>query len=424
MPTVKLIGMGLGPADLTPRHRKAIEEADILVGGQRLLAFFSDHPGQKVLIDKNLRTALDLIAANHQQARVVVLASGDPLFYGIGGLLIKTLGPQNVTIYPNITTVAAAFARIKQPWQDVRVVSLHGRRMHTGLDDALRSAPRVAVYTDPQQNPAWLGDWLVQRGWAGLRMWVLEQLGTSSESIRELAPQEAAQNEFSVPNIVILENPAFKPAWARPVFGRADDAYVHQEGLITKAEVRAVTLSKLQLRPHQTMWDLGAGSGSVSIEAAAFISEGQVIAVERNPARIEQIEANRRRFGITNLKILQMALPQGLDQLPAPNRIFIGGGGKDLAAILQAALECLQPGGIVVINTVLIANLEAAVNMLAAYGLQTQVVQLQVNRSRTMPWSERLEALNPVWIVTGMSKGDNDIEIPLVDQQREDDGER
>jgi precorrin-6Y C5,15-methyltransferase (decarboxylating) len=424
MPTVKLIGMGLGPQDLTARHRVAIERADFLIGGQRLLAHFSDHPGQKVVLDKNLTAALDMIAKHYQKASIVVLASGDPLFFGIGDLLLKTLGPQNVTIYPNISTVAVAFARIKQPWQDVRVVSLHGRRMHTGLDDALRSAPRVAVYTDPQQNPAWLGNWLVQRGWTDLRMWVLEQLGTATESISELSPAEAAQGQFTVPNIVILENPAFKPAWIRPVFGRPDDAYKHQQGLITKAEVRAVSLSKLQLRPHQTMWDLGAGSGSVSIEAAGFVSEGQVIAVEKDPARAEQIEANRRRFGITNLKILRIELPQGLDQLPAPNRIFIGGGGRLLAKILQSALDCLQPGGIVVINTVLIANLEASVHMMKAYGLATQVVQLQVNRSRAMPWSERLEALNPVWIVTGVHTSDDILDLPPAVLSAEDSGER
>ena len=207
--------------------------------------------------------------------------------------------------------------------------------------------------------------------------------------------------DFSQPNVAILE---FEPGNAPSddlTLGMADDAFSHENGLITKMEVRAVTLAKLRLRPGLTLWDLGAGSGSVGIEASVLIGPGRIVAVEKRATRLAQIRENAGRYGVYNLDAVQCTLPEGLAELPAPDRIFIGGGGRELAAIIAASARFLRPEGVMVVNTVLADNLCRALDALEAAGMSTEVVQLQVSRSKAMPWSRRFEAQNPVWIISG-----------------------
>ena len=180
-----------------------------------------------------------------------------------------------------------------------------------------------------------------------------------------------------------------------------DQWYAHEEGLITKAEVRAVSLAKLRLFNDHILWDLGAGSGSVSIEASLLIKKGRIVAIEKNPERIGHIRTNCKRFKVRNIDIIQTLLPQGLASLPPPDRIFIGGGGMDLPDIIQAAVGHLKPGGIVVVNTVLIQNIARSIETLQQNRMTTDVVQIQVHRGQDMPWGQRLEAANTVWIISG-----------------------
>ncbi len=402
MKTVTIIGMGMGPKDLTAEHTKIIEKADILVGGQRLLDYFDRCAAQKKAIDKNLEGIIDFIKNNMTTQSIVVLASGDPLFFGIGARLIKTLGAQNVNIYPNISTVAAAFARIKEPWNNVRVVSLHGRNNEGLLLKTLEKENLVAVFTDPINNPARLAQRLMEEDFINFKMCVLESIGTPEERFAWYHLDCAATMTFTEPNLAILKKSAEDFKEGIPLhLGLPDNYYDHQQGLITKSEVRAITLAKLRLLKDHILWDLGAGSGSVSIEACLLVPSGKVFALEKNPERIQQIEVNKRRFGVKNLEIVQTVLPEGLECLPRPDRIFIGGGGRDLVRIINAAVTFLKPNGLVVVNTVLMQNIQTATETLAALGFVTNKVQVQINRSRPMPWGDRLEAQNPVWIISG-----------------------
>jgi len=402
MKPVAVIGMGLSPEDLTVRHQRIIESADVLVGGQRLLDYFKNTSARKQVIDRKISEAVDFIKERMTTQSVVVLASGDPLFFGIGSILIKALGPENVVIYPNITSIAAAFARIKEPWSQVRVVSLHGRQHDNALLKALRDANAVAVFTDPIQNPAWIAKRLIAEAFINFRMCVLESLGTAAERFEWYNLEQASKMTFSEPNLVVLKRNS-QAQRLNPIFhlGVPDNYFVHEKGLITKSEIRAITLAKLQLWPDHVLWDLGAGSGSVSIEAARLAPRGKIIAVEKNLARIEQIKINMHQFGITNMEVVQAVLPDGLAGLSQPDRIFIGGGGRNLKEIIKAAINSLKSNGIVVINTVLMPNVLTAMETLAGRGLKTSMVQVQISHSRKMPWAERLEAQNPVWIISG-----------------------
>jgi len=399
---VAIVGLGLGPEDLTEAQSRVIERAEVLVGGRRHLGYFSDHRAEKREITRDLDGLVDFIRAKMATCAVVVLASGDPLFYGIGGRLIQALGPDNVTVYSNITAVAAAFARVKVPWETAAVVSLHGRSQLGDLWRALESHDHVAVFTDPSHNPAWLAQALLEKGVDNWRMAVLEQMGGPEESIRWLDLASAVNCHVQEPNLVILQRQAPKP---RPLtLGAPDHWYAHTQGLITKAEVRVISLAKLRLAAAHVLWDLGAGSGSVAIEAALFVTRGQIFAVEKDPARVAMIRANASCFKVSHLTVVEGRVPEGLDKLPRPDRIFIGGGGKDLGRIIRSAAGYLQPGGVIVVNTVLLANIGAARQAMEEMHMVVDTIEVQIGRSRSMPWDERIEALNPVWIVVGNLK--------------------
>ncbi len=205
------------------------------------------------------------------------------------------------------------------------------------------------------------------------------------------------------PTWLILKRGSEDLKWMKPLhLGLPDNYYHHQQGLITKSEIRAITLSKLRLLKDHVLWDLGAGSGSISHRSFPARSVGQGhLPLKKNPERIQQIEINKSRFGVKNLEIVQAVLPEGLEGLPQPDRIFIGGGGRDLKKIINAAVTFLKPDGLVVVNTVLMQNIQTASETLQALDFKTSKVQVQISRSQDMPWGDRLEAQNPVWIISG-----------------------
>ncbi len=402
---IVVLGMGLSAANLTAVQLETIRSADLLVGGRRHLAPFADLAMEKQTIGGDLEEMLAVLRAQAPGRRVVVLASGDPLLFGIGARIVREMGPENVRIVPNVSSMAAAFARIHEPWEAAALVSLHGRSDTGPLAAALKSNLLVAVLTDGRHTPAWLAGWLLEKGADHFKLAVFEQLGTDREKYAWYSPAQAAVLNFDAPNLVVVKADAEQMrAVQKQHIGLVDHCYEHENGLITKPEVRAVVLAKLALAPGLTLWDLGAGSGAVGIEASLLLGPGRVAAVEEKAERVARIQANARRFGVYNLDVLQATLPDGMDLLPRPDRVFVGGGGRDLAQIIGQAAGRLGAGGVMVVNTVLLDNLAQATEALEARGLSVDVVQIQIGRSKPMPWSRRLAADNPVWIVSGKKK--------------------
>lgn len=402
MNPVHVVGIGLGPEDLTEKHREIIRQSDILVGGRRHLGYFKDYPGERLLIAGDVQKVFKQINDRMQNSRVVVIASGDPNFFGIGPPLVEYLGEDNVVIHPNISVAAAAFSRIKLSWHDAVVVSLHGGKSEKEVLDAIIKKDKVAVFTDSKRTPACLACKLIEINQDNLRVCIFEDLGSSNEHFAWYSPQEVAGKEFAALNIVIIIR-AGNQRRQMPVayFGMLEDAYAHEKGLITKAEVRAVAIARLRLFPHHVLWDLGGGSGSVSIEASLLVKDGMVICVEKRPERVEQIKRNIKQFQVTNVRVIHSHLPEGLKDLPGPDRIFIGGGGEDITGIIEMAGSYLRGGGTMVINTVLINRLEKITGVLKKMNFETEIVHVQIGRGKEMSYGVRMEALNPVWIITG-----------------------
>jgi precorrin-6Y C5,15-methyltransferase (decarboxylating) len=248
-----------------------------------------------------------------------------------------------------------------------------------------------------------VADRLLENQFLNYKICVLEALGSVSEKIGWYTLAEAAGMKFTEPNMVVLKRGSTGMKDKKHLFlGAPDRWYDHHKGLITKSEIRTITLSKLRLAAEHVLWDLGAGSGSVAVEAGLFIKKGKIFAVEKQAERVAQIKTNKKNFGVGNLTVIQAELPEGLEKLPRPDRIFIGGGGQQVKAIITAAVRYLKPKGIIVINTVLIPNVETARVTLEKLEFKTEIIQVQITRSRPMPWAARLEAGNPVWIITGL----------------------
>lgn len=406
MTPIHIIGIGLGRNDLTPSHLELIYKSDLLVGGQRQINMFPDFTGEALIIKGQLQPIVTRIIREMKTGKVVVLASGDPLFHGIGATLAKELPSKHMVVHPNITSVSAAFAAICQPWHDARLVSLHSNSGPDFSFGSLVAESKVAFLTGPEKDPAYIAEQLLAFEIDGFKLCVLEKLGhETDERITWFTDyQKVVTRKFHHPNIVILlKSLPVSPIVSHETYiGMPDNYFRHTRGLITKSEVRSITMSKLKLtRKDHVLWDIGSGSGSVGIEASLCIPWGSVYAVEKNRERLPTIVHNIKNFNALNIKVTHLNFPEGHETLKTPDRIFIGGGGKDLESILMCCCERLETGGEIVLNTVILESMKTAENILKRNGFSPEIVQVQVSRGTPMPYGTRLSALNPVWIVSG-----------------------
>lgn len=375
--------------------------AEVLVGGQRHLACFPDHPAERAVISGGLDAVLDRVRTAWQMGkRVVVLASGDPGFYGIGGTLAARLGHDAIRVIPSVSSVALAFARLGRAWHDATVLSAHGRPLGDILGPACAAA-KLAVLTDPVNTPAVIARALLDCGLEDAEAAVCEQLGSVRERVVRGQLSTIAGQEFAPLNVlVVLRDPA-SVRWGRPLVGLPDACYHHERGLITKAEVRAVTLGRLRPGEARVLWDIGAGSGSVAIECASHMRWGTVYAVERDTVQLEHLRTNVRAFQAGNVRILPGEAPEALASLPDPDAVFVGGSGGRLPQVLDAIGPRLRSGGRLVLNLATLEHLSTTLAWLRAAGWEADVSHITVSRSSLIADLTRLEALNPVFVVTG-----------------------
>jgi len=398
-PPVAILGCGMGRPQLVPAAAAVLAEARVVVGGARLLAAFPDHPGRRILITGPLAAVLDAIdAACAAGETVAVLADGDGLYFGIGAALCARFGSQRLAFFPHVTAVAVACARLGRPWQDLAAVSLHGRTDMTPLFAALASRGAVAVYTDAANTPAAIAARVLERGGDGFALTICEDLGLPSERIRRLPLVEAVSVTASALTLVLIERAA--PPETPLHLGLPDDALLRHDAVFTKVPVRAVSLAALAVRPGDVVWDVGAGTGSVALEASLLNAGGPVFALERDPERHALLVQNIRRTGALTVAPSCAEAPDGLEALPDPQRIFVGGGLSTRPDLLPTLCRRLAPGGRLVVNAVLLGSLTQAMATLTSLGLPFALTQLQASPSSPLAGDLRLAADNPVFILT------------------------
>jgi precorrin-6B C5,15-methyltransferase / cobalt-precorrin-6B C5,C15-methyltransferase len=394
---IYLVGAGIvGWEGFGAKALEVISKAEVLIGHRRLLDIFPDFRGEKRELG-DLSIMLDYLKSTDK--RIAVLGSGDPNFFGVGRFLLRNLPKERIEIFPNVTSVQYAFARIKEPWDDAIFVSVHGRGVKNAIDRIIASE-KIAVLTDGVNTPAVLARELIARGAEGYEAWLCEDLGLPTEKFTKTDVKGLVEINASDLNILILIK-AWEPNLENyPVIGIVDEEFSTAKKLITKEEVRAVTLGKLQLQDDLVMWDIGAGSGSVSIEAGNLMPNGKIFALEKNPQYLTFIRDNLKKFVARNVMLIEAYAPEGLEELPDPDRVFIGGSGGMLEEIIEAVDRRLKPEGFIVLNAVTLDTLTKAVEFLEDHGYGVEVTCVNIAKTRGLTEYKMFEAHNPVYIIT------------------------
>lgn len=347
-PPIAVVGIGPGGRVSDPAALDALAEAEAVIGSDRQMDALRILYSRRVPLPRPLADLWPLLE-DLKGRQIAILASGDPLCFGIGGSLRDRLPAEALRFYPNVSSLQAAFARIGEPWQRARWVSLHGRPLNA-LERHLGDGRWLGLLTDKRNTPTAIAGYLSAVGFGESACWVAEDLDGPAERMRlwpqarELADEDS---DFHALNVMVVQiRGRHHPLTA----GLPDTAFATDgepgQGLITKRMVRAAVLALMAPQPGETAWDVGAGCGSVAVEWARLNRDGQVFAIERHPARLDCLQVNRQRFAVTaNLHPLAGQAPDALADLPAPHAVFVGGGGADLPAILAACWSRLRPGG-------------------------------------------------------------------------------
>lgn len=422
--TIDVIGLGVADkAQLSNEAQCAIERADVVIGSERQLQVVSEllQPNQASVMLPPLRELKTQLLA-YCDKHVVVLASGDPLYYGIGRWLINCFGLGPLTFHPAVSSIQAACHGLGLSLQDVEVLSLHGRPLEK-IRTRLKKNHRLVILTDKHSTPVALAHECVQAGFAQSTLWVCERLGYPEQNIRQFTAEqlgfhktsalqieghktsvqktegqkEGAQElddkgttyDFDPLHVTVIETHG--AGGVLPEFpGIADHLFVTDKeagkGMITKREVRLAILSLLQPSNEDVIWDIGAGCGSVAIELSYWAANASVYAIEHHPERLSCLEQNRVRFGVvSNLSVIEGRAPQQLTDLPMANKIFIGGSDGNLAELLTIGWQQLPEGGMLVASAVT-ENTKYQLHAFAATLApeQTETLQIAVSKGATL----------------------------------------
>ncbi len=398
---VYVVGMGMGSMRLlSMAAREAIEKSELVVGSPRLLEGLGACAARTVAL-----VATDAIVEELELApecTASVLMSGDVGFYSGARALVRRLCHLDVEMIPGISSLAYLCARLRMAWDDVHVVSAHGRP-HNAVG-AIQAHRKTFVLLGGASTPSALCTQLVERGLGDAVVHVGERLSYPEERIACGLASDLVGTEFDGLSVMLVENPrAIATDVAAPHVG--DDAFVRGTTPMTKEEIRALALCKLRVHPSSVVWDVGAGTGSVSVEAALLAREGLVLAVERDAQACSLVERNREAFGLPNVRVVQGVAPQALAGLPAPDRVFVGGSGGHLADIVGAALRA-NPRVRLCVVAISLETLCEALSCLRTSDVENvDIVQLLVARARKAGSHNLMMGGNPVYVISADGSG-------------------
>lgn len=394
-----IIGIGDdGWEGLGPKARKAIEEAQTIIGGRRHIDMLPAGDQKREIWPSPIKPYLDEFIKRKDE-QICVLASGDPMFYGVGSHLARRLAPEEMRIIPHISTFAIICARMRWPETETVLVTACGRPVEQ-LHPELFDKARIVLYSAGSETPAEAAALLTKRGFGESLISVFEHVGGRSEKRREFTAAALTENEeFAALNSLAIECIAGKGAniWAKTP-GLPEAAF-DTDGQITKRDVRAPTLARLSPRPGELLWDIGSGSGSIAIEWMRAAHAARAIAIEARADRAARIARNASQLGVPKLQIAQAKAPEALHNLAPPDAIFIGGGvtKKDM---IETCWNALKPGGRLVANTVTLESEQVLFSAQQKYG--GQLVQISISHAAPIGGFSGWKPARPVtqWSIT------------------------
>ncbi len=404
-----IVGIGENGLDgLTRSARDLIERADLLVGESQVLDRVPEIDTQRLVVDAGLDEACEQIEAISDK-RVVVLAEGDPLFYGVARYLCNRLGKERFEVVPHVSTMQLAFARVKESWEEAFLTNLATHGLENVLEQ-IRGAEKVGLFTSEACPPKAIAKALLDSGVDYFDAYVCENLNSPDERVTRGELAEMTDQEFAPLNVMILVRKPHVPD--RPtdsiglrLFGNPDDAFRQsrpKRELVTPSEIRAIALAEMDIGPTGVVWDIGAGCGSVSIEAARIARDGKVYAVEQDLEDHQLIIENARRFGVTNVMPILGRAPEALADLPEPDVVFVDGSGQDICNLVDAAYRRLRAGGRLVAVMASIENVAETHQLLQPHCQDVKVRMINIARGNYQLERVRFESLNPMFLITAV----------------------
>ena len=392
-----LIGLGSGqPENPTPQGLAAPRQADLILGARRLLSVLPAGCTENRAAAYRPDEVAELLQTSGAENAVLVY-SGDTGFYSGASSMMEKLEALGVRarVLPGLSSIQLLAAALGRPWQGWNLVSAHGRTCDP-VAECMQGRPTFFL-TGGSEDPATLCAQLAAEGFGDVQGVVGQCLGTPEEKLFRGSVKELAAGRFNSLSVLLVEAAEVLP---RRAPGLPDEAFERGDVPMTKQEVRAAVLAKLAVRPEDILWDVGAGTGSVSVELALAAPRGRVYAVECRPEGCALIKANREKFRTRNLVLVEGLAPDALSDLPAPDAVFIGGSKGSLAAIVDAALD-KNPDARICVSAIALESLSAAVAALTAKGRTVQVSQIAVSRAKAVGGLHLMMAQNPIYLITG-----------------------
>ncbi len=400
MSNIHIIGIGAdGAAGLHPRQIKLINQSRFLAGGERQLSYFPDFTGETFVIKGNLKKLKERLQGEAGQA--VVLASGDPLFYGIGAYLSGNI---HAEIEPQPSSVQLAFARMNESWQSAKIISVHGRTIK-GLAQKIDGEEKVALLTDEINSPDAIARYLLEFQMVEYDAFVAENIGAVEEKCRHFTLEEMAAETFAPLNVVILKKNRPSKTWPTGIPDEEFSQRKPDKGLITKRDIRVLTLGRMNIKRNSTVWDIGTCTGSIAVEAAKIAKDGAVFAIEKNEPDLENAQSNFKKFR-TDVTLVHGKAPDGLEEFPDPDCVFMGGTAGNMDKLIDVCAKRLKPGGTIVLNAVTIENMSKAYQIFKETEFNVDIALAQVSLSKPILNMTRFEAQNPVYIICATRKED------------------
>lgn len=400
---VNIVGIGPGnPELLTAAARQAIEKSNILIGDKRMLAAFAD---ENKIIHPTIKVAeiVEAIQKADAMDEVAVLVSGDVGFFSLAKTISGKLPQCNCTRYCGISSLVYFASKLEMSWDDAKIVSMHGREQK--LVAAVAQNEKVFSLTGGDNSPQVLCQKLCDYGLSDVKVYVGENLSYKEEKITCATAEEISKLEFPSLSVMMIINEKAS-AFEYAVHGLADELFMRSKVPMTKQEVRSVSISKLQPKATDLIYDIGAGTGSCSIELALLARKGKVYAFERNPVAVELLGKNKELFAVTNLEVIAGEALENIKKMPAPDCVFVGGSGGDLCEMLDI-IYSKNSACRIVMNAITIETLaEVAAYYNARKDYELEVVNVFAARSKKLGNYNLMMAQNPVYVMTALKKED------------------
>ena len=392
---VYIVGTGMeGRKTLTEEAKAIIENAEVLIGARRMVEPFMGMNKQFFISWKSEEISDYLCGKSFTS--VAILVSGDCGFYSGTEKLLKVLSNHETEVIASVSSPAYLCSKIGKPWQDMRFVSLHGTE-----GNIVRNVCRnkyCFFLLGGNTNPADVCRVLCQYGRGDIKVFIGENLGYENEKITEGRAEDLVSEAFSELSVIITENPVYERSVRS---GITDSEFIRKNVPMTKSEVRSTVISKLNIGRNDVCWDIGCGTGSVSVEMAMQCFDGKVYSVDKNEEAVGLTRENALKFGCDNIEILSGSAPDILGDFPAPDRVFVGGSQGRITEIFDIVFE-KNPLAVIVVTAVSLETLNGAVSAFKSHGiLLPEIVQLAVTRTQNAGSHTMLSAENPVYIIKG-----------------------